>query len=162
MCQARGCGNKHCRVVAERRDVYGLPKQDEGSTMQQPSTPSTTAARAHGQGRPEACATVSTRRTSARNVARKKRTTRSRRWAGVWSIQFPMMAIKDIAPDEGRSYARVPHRLCHGRQEPVHRSLLPKRACAATRVPHEMDENDGRILGGFTLRYMLGNATGAV
>jgi len=36
MCQARGCGNKHCRVVAERRDVYNLPKQDWLEHMQQP------------------------------------------------------------------------------------------------------------------------------
>ena len=39
MCQARGCGNKHCRVVAERRDVYGLPKQDWLEHMQQPVDP---------------------------------------------------------------------------------------------------------------------------
>ena len=48
MCQARGCGNKHCRVVAERRDVYGLPKQGWLDHMQQPVDPT----RAHGQGRP--------------------------------------------------------------------------------------------------------------
>lgn len=39
MCQARGCGNKHCRVVAERRDVYGLPKQGWLDHMQQPVDP---------------------------------------------------------------------------------------------------------------------------
>ena len=39
MCQARGCGNKHCRVVAERRDVYNLPKQDWLEHMQQPFDP---------------------------------------------------------------------------------------------------------------------------
>lgn len=39
MCQARGCGNKHCRVVAERRDVYGLPLQSWLDHMQQPVDP---------------------------------------------------------------------------------------------------------------------------
>lgn len=39
MCQARGCGNKHCRVVAERRDVYHLPKQGWLDHMQQPVDP---------------------------------------------------------------------------------------------------------------------------
>lgn len=39
MCEARGCGNKHCRVVAERRDVYNLPKQGWLDHMQQPAEP---------------------------------------------------------------------------------------------------------------------------
>ena len=34
-----GCGNKHCRVVAERRDVYNLPKQGWLDHMQQPVDP---------------------------------------------------------------------------------------------------------------------------
>ena len=42
MCQARGCGNKHCRVVAERRDVYGLPSRDGSIICSSLSIPSTT------------------------------------------------------------------------------------------------------------------------
>ena len=79
MCQARGCGNKHCRVVAERRDVYGLPKQGWLDHMQQPVDP-------------------------------------------IHDTPRERMVKEGL-----RSYLGV---------------------------PHEMDENDGRILGGY-IRYML-------
>ena len=39
MCEARGCGDRHCRVVAERRDVFGLEKQGWMDHMQQPVMP---------------------------------------------------------------------------------------------------------------------------
>ena len=39
MCEARGCGDRHCRVVAERRDVTGLEKQDWLHHREQPQFP---------------------------------------------------------------------------------------------------------------------------
>ncbi len=83
MCQARGCGNKHCRVVAERRDVYGLPKQGGWlDHMQQPVDPIHDTPRERMVKEASACATASTRRTSARKRRLKKRITGLHRWAG--------------------------------------------------------------------------------
>ena len=72
----------------------------------------------------------------------------------VWSIQFPMMAIKDMAPDEDE-FMRV-FRIVFataGKNQFID-PFAKEGLRSFLGVPHEMDENDGRILGGY-IRYML-------
>ena len=100
MCQARGCGNKHCRVVAERRDVYGLPKQGWLDHMQQPVDP------IHDTPRERMVKEGQCLRNGqyTQNFGEETSLEKAYHWVAqmgwVWSIQFPMMAIKDMAPDE--------------------------------------------------------------
>ena len=100
MCQARGCGNKHCRVVAERRDVYGLPKQDWLEHMQQPVDP------IHDTPRERMVKDGQCLRNGqyTQNFGEETSLEKAYHWVAqmgwVWSIQFPMMAIKEMAPDE--------------------------------------------------------------
>ena len=100
MCQARGCGNKHCRVVAERRDVYNLPKQDWLEHMQQPVDP------IHDTPRERMVKEGQCLRNGqyTQNFGEETSLEKAYHWVAqmgwVWSIQFPMMAIKDMAPDE--------------------------------------------------------------
>lgn len=98
MCQARGCGNKHCRVVAERRDVYGLPRQGWLEHMQQPVDPihDTPRERMVNEGQ---CLRNGQ---YTQNFGEETSLEAAYHWVAqmgwVWSIQFPMMAIKEMAP----------------------------------------------------------------
>ena len=96
MCQARGCGNKHCRVVAERRDVYNLPKQGWLDHMQQPVDP------IHDTPRERMVKEGQCLRNGqyTQNFGEETSLETAYHWVAqmgwVWSIQFPMMAIKDM------------------------------------------------------------------
>ena len=100
MCQARGCGNKHCRVVAERRDKFGLPKQEWLEHMQQPVNP------IHDTPRERMVKEGQCLRNGQYTQAFGEETSleEAYHWVAqmgwVWSVQFPMMAIRDMAPDE--------------------------------------------------------------
>lgn len=154
MCQARGCGNKHCRVVAERRDVYGLPKQGWLDHMQQPVDP------IHDTPRERMVKEGQCLRNGqyTQNFGEETSLEKAYHWVAqmgcVWSIQFPMMAIKDMAPDEDE-FLRV-FRIVFataGKNQFID-PFAKEGLRSYLGVPHEMDENDGRILGGY-IRYML-------
>ena len=127
MCQARGCGNKHCRVVAERRDVYGLPKQDWLEHMQQPVDP------IHDTPRERMVKEGQCLRNGqyTQNFGEETSLEKAYHWVAqmgwVWSIQFPMMAIKDMAPDEDEFLRVFRIVFRHSGQEPVHRPLRQRR-----------------------------------
>ena len=154
MCQARGCGNKHCRVVAERRDVYGLPKQGWLDHMQQPVDP------IHDTPRERMVKEGQCLRNGqyTQNFGEETSLEKAYHWVAqmgwVWSIQFPMMAIKDMAPMRtsscGCSALSLPRRARISSSTPFAKEGLR----SFLGVPHEMDENDGSILGGY-IRYML-------
>ena len=131
MCQARGCGNKHCRVVAERRDVYNLPKQGWLDHMQQPVDP------IHDTPRERMVKEGQCLRNGqyTQNFGEETSLEKAYHWVAqmgwVWSIQFPMMAIKDMAPDEDE-FLRV-FRIVFATAARTSSSIpLPKRVCAAT------------------------------
>ena len=154
MCQARGCGNKHCRVVAERRDVYNLPKQGWLDHMQQPVDP------IHDTPRERMVKEGQCLRNGqyTQNFGEETSLEKAYHWVAqmgwVWSIQFPMMAIKDMAPDEDE-FLRV-FRIVFataGKNQFID-PFAKEGLRSYLGVPHEMDENDGRILGGY-IRYML-------
>lgn len=154
MCQARGCGNKHCRVVAERRDVYGLPKQDWLEHMQQPVDP------IHDTPRERMVKDGQCLRNGqyTQNFGEETSLEKAYHWVAqmgwVWSIQFPMMAIKEMAPDEDE-FMRVFRIIFATAGKNQFIDPFAKEGLRSfLGIPHDMDENDGRILGGY-IRYML-------
>jgi hypothetical protein len=154
MCQARGCGNKHCRVVAERRDKYDLPKQGWLEHMQQPVDP------IHDTPRSRMVKEGQCLRNGQYTQAFGEETSLedAYHWVAqmgwVWSVQFPMMAIKDMAPDEDEFMRvfRIVFATAGKNQfiEPFAKEGLR----AHLGVPHWVDDNDGRLLGSYIM-YML-------
>ena len=154
MCEARGCGNPHCRVVAERLDKFGGEHQgwlDHRNQCTQPvhDTPPERRVR-HAQGLRNGQYT--------QNFGEETSLEKAYHWVAqvgwVWSIQFPMMAIKDMAPDEDE-FLRV-FRIVFataGKNQFID-PFAKEGLRSFLGVPHEMDENDGRLLGGY-IRYML-------
>ncbi len=154
MCQARGCGNKHCRVVAERRDKYGLPKQDWLEHMQQPVDP------IHDTPRERMVKAGQCLRNGQYTQAFGEETSleQAYHWVcqmgWVWSVQFPMMAIRDMAPDDDEFMRvfRIVFATAGKNQfiEPFAKEGLRQHLG----VPHWVDDNDGRLLGSYIM-YML-------
>ena len=100
MCEARGCGNPHCRVVAERRDTFGLEKQDWLDHRGQAFLPvhDTPPERRvkHAQG---------LRNGQYTNAFGEEQSLEWQyNWVAqmgwVWSISFPLIAIRDMADDD--------------------------------------------------------------
>ena len=100
MCEARGCGNPHCRVVAERRDTFGLEKQgwlDHRGAAHNPvhDTPPERRVQ-HAQG---------LRNGQYTNAFGEENSLEWQyNWVAqmgwVWSISFPLIAIRDMAEDD--------------------------------------------------------------
>lgn len=147
MCEARGCGDEHCRVVAERRDKYNLPKQGWLDHMQQPVDP------IHN--------TPKERRVQEGQILRNGMYTNTfgeeqsfeysynwcMQYCWAWSFGFPLLAIRDMSPTE-EEFLRVFKIIFSdaGKNEFINfftrdglRNFLG--------VPNEIHWNDGRILG---------------
>ena len=154
MCVARGCGDRHCRVVAERRDVTGLPKQGWMDHMQQPVAP------VHQ--------TPEERTVRDGQILRNGRYTnafgeeKSFAWAyhwvmqmgWVWSVSFPLVAIRDMADDEDE-FLRILRIVFStaGKNE-----FMDSFAVEGLRnylgVPHEVGRKDARIMAGY-IKFLL-------
>ena len=100
MCEARGCGDCHCRVVAERRDKYGLEKQGWMDHMQQPVDP------VHNTPRERMVREGQIHRNDCYSQAfgEEKSFEWAYRWCmekgWVWCIAFPLIAIRDMAESD--------------------------------------------------------------
>lgn len=100
MCEARGCGNPHCRVVAERRDTFCLEKQDwldhrGQALLPVHDTPPERRVK-HAQG---------LRNGQYTNAFGEEHSLEWQyNWVAqmgwVWSISFPLIAIRDMADDD--------------------------------------------------------------
>ena len=100
MCEARGCGNPHCRVVAERRDTFDLEKQDwldhRGQAYLPVHDTPTERRVKHAQG---------LRNGQYTNAFGEENSLEWQyNWVAqmgwVWSISFPLIAIRDMADDD--------------------------------------------------------------
>lgn len=100
MCEARGCGNPHCRVVAERRDTFGLDEQGwldhrGQATLPVHDTPPERRVE-HAQGLRNGQYTNS--------FGEENSLEWQYNWVAqmgwVWSISFPLIAIRDMADDD--------------------------------------------------------------
>ena len=100
MCEARGCGNPHCRVVAERRDTFCLEKQDWLDHRGQAFLPvhDTPPERRvkHAQGLRNGQYT----NTFGEEQSLEWQYNWVAQMGWVWSISFPLIAIRDMADDD--------------------------------------------------------------
>ena len=100
MCEARGCGNPHCRVVAERLDHFKLEHQGWLDHRGQPASPvhDTPPERRvqHAQGLRNG--------QYVQAFGEENSLEWQYNWVAqmgwVWSISFPLIAIRDMADDD--------------------------------------------------------------
>lgn len=149
MCEARGCGDMHCRVVAERRDVFNRAEQGPLDHMGQPVAP------VHSTPRERMVKEGQALRNGKYTNAFGEETTLGEcyRWSmengWTWSVTFPMLAIKDMAACE-EEFVRVFKIVFSTAGK---NAFIDPFAVEGMRaylgVPHEIDSNDGRLMGGY-------------
>ena len=100
MCEARGCGNRHCRVVAERRDTFNLPEQGWLDHMGTPVKPvhDTPPERSVRHGEFLRSGVYSQAFGEEKTLEQAYRWSMEKGW--VWCVTFPLMAIRDMAESE--------------------------------------------------------------
>ena len=149
MCEARGCGDMHCRVVAERRDVYNRKEQGPLDHFGQPVGPVTTTPR--DKMFKEAQPTRNGQYSSALGL--EKDMTWCYHWsqeAGwAWSVFFPLLAIRDMTDTE-EEFERILKIVFStaGKAAFIEPSAI-KGLRDWLGVPNSIDSDDGRILGGY-------------
>lgn len=154
MVEARGCGDMHCRIVAERRDVYDLPKQNWNEHMQPCCDPvhPTPRERMVTEGQ-------LLRNGKYTNVFGEEKTLEwCYRWCmengWTWSVNFPLCAIRDMAEDEDE-FIRIFKIVFAAAGKNM---FIDPFAIEGMRswlgVPHDIGPNDGRLMGGY-IKAML-------
>ena len=149
MCEARGCGNPHCRVVAERRDKYGLEKQGWMDHMQQPVDP------VHNTPKERMVTKGQIHRNNCYSQAfgEEKSFEWAYRWCmekgWVWCIAFPIIAIRDMAEND-EEFERIFKIVFSTAGK---NAFIEPFAVEGLRswlgVPHEIGKNDPRLMGGY-------------
>lgn len=149
MCEARGCGDCHCRVVAERRDKYGLDKQGRMDHMQQPVDP------VHDTPRERMVREGQIHRNDCYSQAfgEEKSFEWAYRWCmekgWVWCVAFPLIAIRDMAESE-EAFERIFKIVFSTAGK---NAFIEPFAVEGLRawlgVPREIGKNDPRLMGGY-------------
>ena len=149
MCEARGCGDCHCRVVAERRDKYGLEKQGWMDHMRQSVDP------VHNTPKERMVTKSQIHRNNCYSQAfgEEKSFEWAYRWCmekgWVWCIAFPIIAIRDMAEsdDEFERIFKIVFSTA-GKN-----AFIEPFAVEGLRswlgVPREIGKNDPRLMGGY-------------
>ena len=149
MCEARGCGNPHCRVVAERRDVFNKPEQGWLEHMQESSMP------VHDtppERRVKHCQYLRSG-VYSQAFGEEKTLEAAYRWSmesgWIWCISFPLIAIHDMAESD-EEFERIFKIVfaTAGKNE-----FIEPFAVEGMRswlgVPREIGDNDPRLMGGY-------------
>ena len=147
MCEARGCGNPHCRVVAERRDTFGLEKQDWLDHRGQAFLPvhDTPPERRvkHAQGLRNGQYT----NTFGEENSLEWQYNWVAQMGWVWSISFPLIAIRDMADDDDE-FERILKIVFATAGK---NSFIDPFAREGLRnwldIPREIGDNDPRVMG---------------
>lgn len=149
MCEARGCGDMHCRVVAERKDVYNRKDQGPLDHMGQPVGP------VHPTPRERMVSESQAIRNGAyvNAFGEEKSLEWCYRWSmengWTWSVTFPLIAIRDMAESE-EEFLRVFKIVFSTAGK---NAFIDPFAIEGLRswlgVPHNISQNDGRLLGGY-------------
>lgn len=149
MCEARGCGNPHCRVVAERRDTFDLPEQgwlDHRGQPTQPvhDTPPERRVR-HGQGL--RCGQYTNAFGEEQSLAWQYNWVAQMGWT--WSVSFPLIAVRDMA-DSDEEFERI---LAIVFATAGKNSFIDPFAREGLRtwleVPRSIGDNDPRVMGAY-------------
>ena len=149
MCEARGCGDRHCRVVAERRDVYGQEKQGWLDHMEQPAMPvhDTPKERMvkHGQIVRNDC--------YSQAFGEEKSFEWAYRWCmekgWVWCIAFPLIAIRDMADSEEEFERIFKIVFATAGKNAFIEPFAVEGLRSYLGVPKEIGDNDPRLMGGY-------------
>lgn len=149
MCEARGCGDMHCRVVAERRDVYNRKLQGPMDHFGQPAGENTVTPR-EKMFKESAVVRNGKFINPFGNEWDLEYAYHWAMWSGwVWSVGFPLLAIRDMAPSE-EEFNRI-LRIVFSTAGKA--AFIEPSAIKGIRdwmgVPNEIGENDGRTLGGY-------------
>lgn len=154
MCEARGCGDCHCRVVAERRDVFGGDPQGWLDHMQQPAMPihDTPPERRVREGQ------ILRNDGYSQAFGEDKTFSWAYRWCmekgWVWCIAFPLIAIRDMAPSD-EEFERIFKIVFSTAGK---NAFIEPFAVEGLRswlgVPHEIGSNDPRLMGGYIKNVM--------
>lgn len=149
MCEARGCGDMHCRVVAENKVVFGRADQGPLDHMGQPAGP------VHVTPRERMFREAQILRNGVYTNAfgEEKTLEFCYRWSmemgWVWSVCFPLIAIRDMAPSE-EEFQRI-FRIVFSTAGK--NAFIEPFAVEGLRawlgVPHEIGSDDGRLMGGY-------------
>jgi hypothetical protein len=149
MCEARGCGDCHCRVVAERRDKYGLDKQGWMDHMQQPVDP------VHDTPRDRMVREGQIHRNDCYSQAfgEEKSFEWAYRWCmekgWVWCVAFPLIAIRDMAESEEEFERIFKIVFSTAGKNAFIEPFAVEGLRAWLGVPHEIGKNDPRLMGGY-------------
>lgn len=149
MCEARGCGDEHCRVVAERRDVYNLPKQGWMDHMQQPVDP------VHNTPKERRVTEGQLLRNGIYSQAfgEEKTLEWAYRWVSefgwVWCVCFPISVMRDMAEDE-EEFERIFKIVFSTAGKNLFMEPFAKDGIRTwLGVPNEIDAEDPRIMGSY-------------
>ena len=154
MCEARGCGDMHCRVVAERKDVFNLETQGHLDHMQQPVMPvhPTPRERMVREGQV-------LRNGKYTNVFGEEKTLEwCYRWVmengWLWSVTFPLTAIRDMTDTEEEFVRILKIVFSTAGKNAFIDPFVVEGMRSWLGVPREIGWNDGRLLGGY-IKAML-------
>ena len=148
MCEARGCGDCHCRVVAERRDVFGGEPQGWLDHMQQPAMPihDTPPERRVREGQ------ILRNDGYSQAFGEDKTFSWAYRWCmekgWVWCIAFPLIAIRDMAPSDEEFERIFKIVFSTAGKNAFIESFAVEGLRSWLGVPHEIGSNDPRLMGG--------------
>ena len=149
MCEARGCGDMHCRVVAEKRDVFKRKVQGPLDHFGQPAGPVTVTPREkmYKEGQVLRNGKYINAFGEERDLEYCYNWTMQNGW--IWSVAFPLMAIRDMAAtdEEFERMLKIVFSTA-GKAAFIEPSAV-KGIREWLGVPNEIDDNDGRVLGGF-------------
>ena len=149
MCEARGCGDPHCRVVAERLDAYDLDHQgwlDHRGNPVDPvhNTPPERRVK-HAQG----LRNGQYAQTFGEEWSLEKQYNWVAQMGWTWSVSFPLIAIRDMCDDDDEFERLLKIVFATAGKN----SFIDPFAREGLRqwlgVPHEINENDPRIMGAY-------------
>lgn len=149
MCEARGCGDRKCRVVAERRDTFNLPKQGWLDHMGTPVMPihDTPEERTVQDGQFIRNGCYSQAFGEEKSLEWAYRWSMEKGW--VWCVAFPLIAIREMADTE-EEFERIFKIVfaTAGKNEFIE-PFAKEGLRIWLGVPHEIGWNDPRLMGGY-------------